>query len=1846
MNMLYEVRTMRTFCILTLALFALSTALFADEYHSTIAGGWWGDHETWQSATTPGPDDDVYIHGIVYVAGAESCNNLHIIGADAMLKCSDLAHGTVTVYGDISSSGWVSNSASYNLTVNLYGDLSLGYHFIPHTFNWLGSGNRNLHCSESWAGIKTRNTTTIAATIDTIFATSDISFSPGGSYSPLITGDSHQVVFCLYDAATRTAYNLESRSCRLDNLKILGNGSSQFNFNNDSNLGGVNMQNCHLENLVTTGAQLLAAGNTGKDIINNGAIYNSGNGNSTYHHYGYLINNGQIGQAPHGYSFTIHTYGDVTNNGLFNPSNWYLKGPEARTLQSSETYPFKAIGAVYGEAALGDIHTGDQLWFMNIPNLYGPINFKAYTIANQPKTISFANLRLYQGTITGMTGSILYGNAFTLDNTPVSNLRLEGTLSVNGDASFSEVVNYATLENSTSGSNNLVIQGDFSNYGTVRNNPGGHALTVKAWDDVRNYGTWTANILQFYGDDAQNILFGEGHPFAGNTLADMNSAAGLYVVEDDLYIQAPNMDLNNAPLYLTPGNRDLYLNGTVLLETQIHSDLNSSLYMSNNSYVSSVSFQSITNAGILNIGGNTGFSGDLVNLGTIQNHGSSPTLTVQGNLVNNGTIRNNPGGYSLSVVVGGNVTNTGTWAGYSLALNGSAPQLISFPQDHAYTGTNFTDSNSASAIHTNADLYFTNVYIDTNGASWQLQSGRTAYNAFFDNSAVNEANFLSTLASTISMVNGGQLNGCGFQSVTLAGTINLTSDIGFSGDLVNNGIIQNHGSSITLTIGGNATNNGTIRNNPGGYSLYMVLGGNAVNSGEWSNNKVTLNSAAAQYIHFPAGHGFTGSNFYDTNVDSALNVSADLYFTNTYIDLNLSPLILSGGHDLILVNCSLIDAVLQSDLASTLNMTGGGSIQNCSFQSITLAGIINLVSAITISGDLTNMGIIQNQGGSYHLYLGGNLINQGEIRDNPAGYSLYLHCLQHITNSGTISNHHLYLDGTGAQNISNSGTMGNDYLTDTNAASPVALVTDLTLSNTYINLNNASLILNSVTRTGKTLSLTGGYLSSANVLGGNGSKLIMGGACYLSNVSFDEIIWEGTILVGTGVSVGTLHNYAAVMNLNDGSKTLTVNGNLTNYSTGSFSNFNYSLTLHLYGDLENNGALANYMIEFKNTVDQYLNQGAEADTIRCGSLRKTNSSGDLIMHSDLRLKNCYVSLNGRNLVMQSGRTSHALMMNGGYITGAHLASNNYSTLLMYNGAYLGSEVSCEDLIWQGTILLAGNLHIDNLNNQGTVMSLSGYSSYLYIYEHLDNHGTLTDNGAYPLYLRLYGHLYDYAILNNRNIYFQGNGIQNLYQHPAADSIRCQSFQKTNAEGDLNLLTDLRLVNCYISLNGRSLMLQNHTLAMNGGYVVSTLLDSPGNSSLDFSGGAYLNSVTCGNLTLEGTIHLIGNVTMGNVINNAALINLASNSSYIYAQRFDNYGSTADNGSYPLYLVLYGDLYDYGYMSNRFVRFANTTDQFIYQAPGADAIRCQSIQKTNAAGDVVMLSDLRLVNCYISLNGKNLVMQSGRTDHSLTMEGGYIQNTYLSSPGNSILNLSGDAYLNGVSGGNLTWQGTIYLQSDCTFDSIVNYAYARNQVSHSMHMYVTGDLVNHGTILSDNYPLYLHVGGHLTNNGTLANRRVYLNGALDQNIQLNGSETIEYLTLLSGIGTAVWYRNGEPSGLTGSTIDLTMAHPLLYGSWQPYVASTNTWGRTIAIIPLGTLNPPQNLMIMTDAGGVKLRWDQVAGASSYTVYASADAMGAFTVLQSGITDPDPGDGIVEQVIPVSTDRRFFKVTASN
>ena len=104
---------------------------------TTLTDGSWDNPEIWDSGTIPTATDDVIVNRLVTIGALAECHNLTLQGSDSMVRNNQQLNGTLSIFGDLVSTGWIAsnNSGSRYLTCNLYGNLVSYYNFTPGTLN-------------------------------------------------------------------------------------------------------------------------------------------------------------------------------------------------------------------------------------------------------------------------------------------------------------------------------------------------------------------------------------------------------------------------------------------------------------------------------------------------------------------------------------------------------------------------------------------------------------------------------------------------------------------------------------------------------------------------------------------------------------------------------------------------------------------------------------------------------------------------------------------------------------------------------------------------------------------------------------------------------------------------------------------------------------------------------------------------------------------------------------------------------------------------------------------------------------------------------------------------------------------------------------------------------------------------------------------------------------------------------------------------------------------------------------------------------------------------------------------------------------------------------------------------------------------------------------------------------------------------------------------------------------------------------------------------------------------------------------------------------------------------------
>lgn len=432
----------------------------------------------------------------------------------------------------------------------------------------------------------------------------------------------------------------------------------------------------------------------------------------------------------------------------------------------------------------------------------------------------------------------------------------------------------------------------------------------------------------------------------------------------------------------------------------------------------------------------------------------------------------------------------------------------------------------------------------------------------------------------------------------------------------------------------------------------------------------------------------------------------------------------------------------------------------------------------------------------------------------------------------------------------------------------------------------------------------------------------------------------------------------------------------------------------------------------------------------------------------------------------------------------------------------------DNVVINGTVYVPNPASCLNLTvfGDGVLMNQAGLQSDLFVSGNLVNYGAI------------YNYLWGYdpgrlQIVVDQNVINYGTvGCYELALNGAADQHLSNSgtFNPSYLTDDITasaLILDTDLV----TGGGTNILMNNAQLILNGTSVHNltgncyggqgSLRDAQvvgGNGAqITANNGFWLQNVSAGEIVLEGQVQVVGNLTVGHLINNGNIFNPIYGTADLYVtQRLDNYGAIKnhDTGG-TLYFYLSGDLYDYGIISNYQIDLTGPAPHHLWQSVSAPAINCQNLTSVAGNGGGFLLSDLRIANCQINLGGAALTLFGEGTSHNLTQSGGSIKNAFIYGDPGCSMTLNA-LYLQNVTADRITLMGNMEINSGCEFGWLVNYAVLRNSAYQSITLSITQRLENRGSIYTHEAggSFNLNLSGDLYNYGTIVTYSIDLSGA--------------------------------------------------------------------------------------------------------------------------------------------------------
>jgi hypothetical protein len=468
---------------------------------------------------------------------------------------------------------------------------------------------------------------------------------------------------------------------------------------------------------------------------------------------------------------------------------------------------------------------------------------------------------------------------------------------------------------------------------------------------------------------------------------------------------------------------------------------------------------------------------------------------------------------------------------------------------------------------------------------------------------------------------------------------------------------------------------------------------------------------------------------------------------------------------------TLICLFLFADISSTT--TGGDRCWNT--QATWIGGIIpgasdnviiNAVVQVNSNVSCNNLtvgvsGVVENiSWASYTLTVQGKLANAGIVRNNLSVGLLTCNIAGHIVNSGSMSLKSMYLTGNANQTLTNTGTMNPANLIDNNPTSSITLLADLVLPTVLVNLGGAILILNSGAGT-YDLSMSSGSLKNAVIQGGSGATLSLSAGSYLENVNINEIVFAGTIMVSSNVTIGTLINTGTLTTYAFASNTLLINEGLENHGSIINNPTSGHFTVNLAGHLANYGTLSNYAMYLSNSGQISLWQDPDSPAISCANFMSEPTSANYQALSDLRFSGTGVDFKDHTLILNTDSETYNLYMSSGSLKNAVIQGGSGATLSLSAGSYL-ENVNINEIVFAGTIMVSSNVTIGTLINTGTLTTYAFASNTLLINEGLENHGSIINNPTSGHFtVNLAGNLANYGTMQNHAVYINGTENQDI-----------------------------------------------------------------------------------------------------------------------------------------------------------------------------------------------------------------------------------------------------------------------------------------------------------------------------------------------------------------------------------------------------------------------------------------------------------------------------------------------------
>jgi len=750
-------------------------------------------------------------------------------------------------------------------------------------------------------------------------------------------------------------------------------------------------------------------------ISSSGNLQNRTNYSVTINVFGNLANSGVVTYIAG--NLYVNLYGDITNSGSYKPYSTTFKGAGSHTLSQSGSAYFEGryltedttTSLVFGsfvefrKAILdGYVHYNSVPYFAKIEtngnsSFFNECAIQDFRIESED-TINFDKSDLY---LVHFYNHIKTDGDFSVYN----------NVYINGDWT-----NLGTVSNRSGNSVTLQFNKQLVNYGTITSNAGGGNLEIRTNGDIENHGVY--NPKQTIIPNGKNLILSQSanSKFQGDfLLSDTGTSVTL-----TSNVTFGNSDIHGIfssgkySTFYTNGNK-LSFDSCTLWLLAFEGDKDT-IY-GGDSYFRVLSIlDDLVLDGIFSIGSKVYLKGNITNNGILQNYFNGRyELLIHSKMTNNGTVRNNPNGGVFEISLSTDLHNNGVYYPTITYIKEGRNSNLSQSANSKFQG-DFLLSDTGTSLTLTSDVTFGNSAMQGSYSSGKYSTFHTnGYKLSFDSCTLLYLAF----EGDNDTIYGGESY---FQAISilddyvLDGIFNIGNGVYFNGNITNNGILQNYaGWFYTLLVRSKLTNDGTVRNNPDGGTFHVSLSADLHNNGIYKPETTKIPTGINAHLSQSANSNF-GGDFSPQDTNSNITLLSDVTFKQGniqgYYNSGKRSTIYTNGNMLSFDSCDVSYLKFKGDNDT---IDGNGSFFNLLDISDdhVFKGTIDIGSNVYVGGDIINEGVFQNKNGFYNseIILQGHLVNKGEFRNNPNGYRLQVKLKNSMHNAGVFTPYALMLYG-------------------------------------------------------------------------------------------------------------------------------------------------------------------------------------------------------------------------------------------------------------------------------------------------------------------------------------------------------------------------------------------------------------------------------------------------------------------------------------------------------------------------------------------------------------------------------------------------------------------------------------------------------------------------------------------------------------------------------------------------------------------------------------------------------------------------------------------------------------------